>query len=604
MPAIRPLPDLLVSQIAAGEVVERPASVLKELLENSLDAGSTVIQVALEEGGVKLIRVTDDGCGIARDELALALTRHATSKIATLEDLERVGTLGFRGEALASVASVARLSLTSRERAAAHAWKLAGTTGATPEPAALMAGTVVEMRDLYFNTPARRKFLKAEGTEFAHCAEAVKRIALTRPDVAFSLSHNGATRLQLPPADQERRIADILGREFVTAARPVAAQAGEQLALAGLIIDPTRASEAKDGQYVFVNGRFVRDKVLAHALREAYQDVLHGHRQPQACLFLTIDPALVDVNVHPAKTEVRFRDSRAVHQFLYHAVSRTLAATAASASPTAPTAPAIASFGAAPAARPPANAYSSTPYQPPRQGSLGVAEPAAAAYLAFARAAGDAMPAAGATPEPLPLPATAPDGPPPLGYALAQLHGIYILAQNADGLVLVDMHAAHERILYEKLKTAFDNRQVATQALLIPAVFAADPIDVAAVEEHGDALADLGFQIAPLGPGQLGVRAVPALLQGGDPVALARSLIAELREHGITQLATAQRNELLATMACHGAVRARRQLTLPEMNALLRQMEETERAGQCNHGRPTWLAWSMAELDGFFLRGK
>ncbi|MBK7899059.1 MAG: DNA mismatch repair endonuclease MutL [Azonexus sp.] len=605
MPAIRPLPDLLVSQIAAGEVVERPASVLKELLENSLDAGSTVIQVALEEGGVKLIHVTDDGCGIARDELALALTRHATSKIASLEDLERVGTLGFRGEALASVASVARLSLTSRERDATHAWKLAGTPGATPEPAALMAGTVVEMRDLYFNTPARRKFLKAEGTEFAHCAEAVKRVALTRPEVAFSLSHNGRTSLQLPPADQERRISDILGREFSAAARPLAAQAGDALALVGLVIDPTRASEAKDGQYLFVNGRFVRDKVLAHALREAYRDVLHGQRQPQVCLFLTLDPALVDVNVHPAKTEVRFRDSRAVHQFVYHAVGRTLAVAAGQASPPlqgeGQGGDGLAGYRL-PNSIPPspfkvegtqATAWRSSP---PRQASLGVAEPAAAAYLAFARAAAEMPPA--------PLPGGEENGPPPLGYALAQLHGIYVLAQNRDGLVLVDMHAAHERILYEKLKTAFDSRQVATQALLIPAVFAADPLDVAAVEEHGDALADLGFQIAPLGPAQLGVRAVPALLQGGDPVALARSLIAELREHGTTQLATARRNELLATMACHGAVRARRPLTLPEMNALLRQMEETERAGQCNHGRPTWLAWSMAELDGFFLRGK
>lgn len=603
MPSIRPLPDLLVSQIAAGEVVERPASVLKELLENSLDAGATVIQVALEEGGVKGIRVTDDGVGIAKDELALALTRHATSKIASLEDLERVGTLGFRGEALASVASVARLTLTSRERGASHAWKLSGNPAAAPEPAALMAGTVVEMRDLYFNTPARRKFLKAEGTEFAHCAEAVKRIALTRPDVAFSLSHNGRANLQLPPADFERRIADILGREFVAAARPLATGAGDHLALAGLIIDPTRASEAKDGQYLFVNGRFVRDRVLTHAVREAYQDVLHGHRQPQICLFLRLDPGLVDVNVHPAKTEVRFRDSRAVHQFVFHAVGRTLAnplATAQAASPT----PADLGEGAPPASHLPPPGYRGPSYGPSRQGSLAVNEPAAAAYLAFARASVEAASLSTPAVQPPALPTTESAGPPPLGYALGQLHGIYILAQNAAGLIVVDMHAAHERILYEKLKTAFDSRQVATQALLIPAVFSADPLDIAAVEEHGEALAELGFAIAPLGPGQLGVRSVPALLQAGDPAALARSLIAELREHGITQLAAARRNELLATMACHGAVRAHRPLTLPEMNALLRQMEETERAGQCNHGRPTWLAWSMAELDGFFLRGK
>lgn len=591
MPHIHLLPDLLISQIAAGEVVERPASVLKELLENSLDAGSTAIQVQLEEGGVKLIRVADDGCGIAKDELALALTRHATSKINSLDDLEQVGTLGFRGEALASVASVARLSLTSRERGAAHAWKLRAEPGAQPEPAALMAGTVVEMRDLYYNTPARRKFLKAEGTEFAHCADAVKRIALTRPDVAFSLSHNGRNVLQLPVADARRRIADILGTEFVDASRPVDVQAG-QIALTGFAIDPTRAG--KDGQYVFVNGRFVRDKVLSHALREAYQDMLHGSRQPAVCLFLSIDPGQVDVNVHPAKTEVRFRDSRGVHQFVYHAVNKALAVTIAS--------PAATEAAAEPFR--PAPAYSSRPapasyHPPPRQASLGVAEPAAA-YFAFARAAQTAP----VQMTPAAMPAPEPDAPPPLGYALAQLHGIYILAQNARGMVLVDMHAAHERILYEKLKTAFDARQVATQALLIPAVFSADALEVAAVEEHADALSELGFEIAPLGPNQLGVRAVPALLQGGDPVTLARSLIAELREHGITRMATARRNELLATMACHGAVRARRQLTVPEMNALLRQMEETERAGQCNHGRPTWTELPLPELDKLFLRGQ
>jgi DNA mismatch repair protein MutL len=607
MPTIARLPDLLISQIAAGEVVERPASVLKELLENSLDAGSKAIQVHLEEGGVKLIRITDDGCGIAKDQLALALTRHATSKIASLDDLERVGTLGFRGEALASVASVARLSITSRERGAAHAWKLRGEPGGEPEPAALMAGTVVEMRDLYFNTPARRKFLKSESTEFAHCADAVKRLALTRPDVAISLTHNGRNLFQLAPADAPRRIADILGDDFLGAARRIEAGT-DALAIAGFAIDPTRATDAKDGQYVFVNGRFVRDKIISHALREAYRDVLHGSRQPAVCLFVNIDPALVDVNVHPAKTEVRFRDSRAMHQFVFHAIQRTLAA------------PVQAEAAPALVERSTANAeYSNatvTPeirpnyeYSPPlrHQGSLGVAEPAAAAYLAFARAAQDIgqspAPRPEVAPQFQPVESTGSDGP-PLGYALAQLHGIYVLAQNARGLILIDMHAAHERILYEKLKTAFDHRQIATQALLIPAVFAADPLDIAAVEEHTDALADLGFQIAPLGPNQLGVRAVPALLQSGDPAALAKSLIAELREHGITQLATARRNELLATMACHGAVRARRQLTVPEMNALLRQMEETERAGQCNHGRPTWTELTMDQLDKLFLRGQ
>ena len=607
MPTIARLPDLLISQIAAGEVVERPASVLKELLENSLDAGSKAIQVHLEEGGVKLIRITDDGCGIAKEQLALALTRHATSKIVSLDDLECVGTLGFRGEALASVASVARLAISSRERGASHAWKLKAENGAEPEPAALMAGTVVEMRDLYYNTPARRKFLKSESTEFAHCADAVKRLALTRPDVAFSLTHNGRNLFQLAPADSARRVGDILGDDFIRHSHALEVAAGT-LNLSGFAIAPTHAGEGKDGQYVFVNGRFVRDKIVSHALREAYRDVLHGSRQPAVCLFIQIDPALVDVNVHPAKTEVRFRDSRALHQFIYHAIQRRLAApvnneTAVSSE----SAPFVAVDSQKPAISAEHNPYANT-YR--HQGNLGVAEPAAAAYLAFAKATQNIGQNAYASANP----ATAPqftqadavdrDNSPPLGYALAQLHGIYVLAQNARGLVLIDMHAAHERILYEKLKTAFDNRQIATQSLLIPAVFSADPLDIAAVEEHSDALAELGFQITPLGPNQLGVRSVPALLQSGDPAALARSLIAELREHGITQLATAHRNELLATMACHGAVRARRQLSVPEMNALLRQMEETERAGQCNHGRPTWTELSIADLDKLFLRGQ
>jgi DNA mismatch repair protein MutL len=537
MPTIARLPDLLISQIAAGEVVERPASVLKELLENSLDAGSTAIQVHLEEGGVKLIRITDDGCGIARDELALALTRHATSKITSLDDLEQVGTLGFRGEALASVASVARLSITSRERGASHAWKLRAEASAEPEPAALMAGTVVEMRDLYFNTPARRKFLKSDGTEFAHCADAVKRLALTRPDVAISLAHNGRSLFQLPPADRSRRIADILGDDFLTAALAVDAAAGP-ISLSGYAIDPTRATEAKDGQQVFVNGRFVRDKIISHALREAYRDVLHGSRQPAVCLFLEIDPTLVDVNVHPAKTEVRFRDSRAVHQFVYHAIQRTLATPIQIASPTAEnqekTGVDRENSGNFPAGIPPA--HQTNHYPPPlrHQGSLGVAEPAAMAYLAFAQAAQRLAPTSSTAGAPQFRPNIAGDhgastglhghDSPPLGYAVAQLHGIYILAQNHDGLIIVDMHAAHERILYEKLKTAFDKQQVTTQNLLIPAVFSADPLDIAAIEEHNSALSDLGFQIAPLGPNQLGVRSVPALLQAGDPVALAKSL--------------------------------------------------------------------------------
>jgi len=602
LPAIHLLPDLLISQIAAGEVVERPASVLKELLENALDAGSSAIQIQLEEGGVKLIRISDDGCGIAQGELALALTRHATSKIASLADLERVATLGFRGEALASVAAVARLTLTSRQRGAPHAWRLNAEPAATPEPAALLAGTVVEMRDLYYNTPARRKFLKSEATEFAHCAEAVKRVALAHPAVAFTLSHNGRVSLHLPKTDARGRAGAILGDDFLAESRAVDTGIGPGIRVFGHCALPAHSRARSDAQYCYVNGRFVRDKLLSHALREAYQDMLHGSRFPAYCVFLEIDPATVDVNVHPAKTEVRFRDGRAVHQFVFHAVQRTLSSSLASevdapsanAGPTAFAAPAAERTTFSSAARPSFGNWA------PRQESLRVSEPAVASYLAFAQSA--QSPATSSAPA-LP-PAPEHGAAPPLGYALAQLHGIYILAQNAQGLIVVDMHAAHERILYEKLKNALDGRQVATQTLLIPAVFAAEALDVAAAEEHAEALRELGFDLAPMGPAQLAVRGVPALLQAADPAALARALLAELREHGVTQLLAARRNELLATMACHGAVRARRQLAIPEMNALLRQMEETERADQCNHGRPTWTQLSMAELDRLFLRGR
>jgi len=603
------LPDLLISQIAAGEVVERPASVLKELLENALDAGSTSIHIQLEEGGVKLIRVSDDGSGIARDELALALTRHATSKIASLDDLERVATLGFRGEALASVAAVARVTLTSREAGSSakstHAWRLNAGPGATPEPAALAAGTLVEVRDLYYNTPARRKFLKSEATEFAHCAEAVKRIALAHPDVAFTLTHKGRVSLHLPRGDARSRAGAILGDDFLDGSRVLDtgmigasgdhAENGKNgksdrgLRVFGHCALPAHSRARGDSQYCYVNGRFVRDKLLSHALREAYQDLLHGSRYPAYCIFLEVDPSSVDVNVHPAKTEVRFRDGRAVHQFVFHAVQRTLSASLASE-------PAASSAPAETATRP------SFGHWAPRQESLRVGEPATAAYLAFAQSA-HSMPSSPGTFTALPA-APAQGETPPLGYALAQLHGVYILAQNAQGLIVVDMHAAHERILYEKLKNALDVRQVATQALLIPAIFNADALDVAAAEEHLEALHELGFDLAPIGPAQLAVRAVPALLQAADPADLARSLLAELREHGITQLMATRRNELLATMACHGAVRARRLLSIPEMNALLRQMEETERAGQCNHGRPTWTELPLAELDRLFLRGR
>ncbi|MDR1887945.1 MAG: DNA mismatch repair endonuclease MutL [Zoogloeaceae bacterium] len=603
-PRIAPLPDLLISQIAAGEVVERPASVLKELLENSLDAGSTAITVQLEEGGVKLMRVSDDGCGIAKEDLALALTRHATSKIHSLADLEGVASMGFRGEALASVASVARLTLTSRALGASHAWKLKTESGANPEPAALMAGTVVEMRELYYNTPARRKFLKSESTEYGHCAEYLKRIALAHPEVAFTLTHNGRAALHLARSKLPERIRAILGEDFVNQARSVQVEAGS-LALSGLIVDPTFAGQSREHQYAFVNGRFVRDKVLMHAIREVYRDVLHGSRQPSLCLFLAIDPTAVDVNVHPAKTEVRFRDSRAIHQFVFHALQRALAQPLRETPETPPSETIIRRD-----AQPDLDAHRRAAAMPQRQPGLGIRETTVNAYLQFTReASGQA--AQNTTASTLRLSALpefpddqATDAPPPLGYALAQLHGIYILAQNADGLVLVDMHAAHERILYEKLKTALDERAMSAQKLLIPAVFSASTLEIAAVETHAAALAELGFELSQAGPDELALRAVPRLLQGGDPVKLTRALLAELEEHGLSQLITARRNELLATMACHGAVRARRQLTPPEMNALLRQMEATERSGQCNHGRPTWTALSLSELDKLFLRGR
>ena len=598
---IQLLPDLLISQIAAGEVVERPASVLKELLENALDAGSSAIQIQLEEGGVKLIRVSDDGCGIAQDELALALTRHATSKIASLDDLERVATLGFRGEALASVAAVARLTLTSRQTASTHAWRLnaSGDEGrARPEPAALAVGTVVEMRDLYYNTPARRKFLKSDSTEFAHCAEGVKRIALAQPAVAFTLAHNGRVSLHLAKSDARSRAGAILGEDFLAESRALDTGAGRPLRVFGHCALPTHSRARADAQYCYVNGRFVRDKLLSHALREAYQDLLHGSRYPAYCIFLEIDPATVDVNVHPAKTEVRFRDSRAVHQFVFHAVQRALSSSLAAEIELPTVSSAVTNLTES---RPAFGQWT------PRQESLSVNEAAATAYLTFAQSAqltssSRTSSSAGSSSGEWASPAL--NDAPPLGYALAQLQGIYILAQNAQGLVVVDMHAAHERILYEKLKNGLDGRQVATQSLLIPAVFSAEALDVAAAEEYAEALHAWGFEVSAIGPNQLAVRTVPELLQAADPAALARALLGELREHGVSQLLAERRNELLATLACHGAVRARRQLALPEMNALLRQMEATERADQCNHGRPTWTQVSMPELDRLFLRGR
>ena len=569
---IQLLPDLLISQIAAGEVVERPASVLKELIENSLDAAAGRIDVQIEQGGVRLIRVADAGGGIAHDDLPLALARHATSKIATLEDLERVDSYGFRGEALASIVSVARVTLTSRRGDDDHAWRLRAETAA--EPAALAQGTVVDVADLYFNTPARRKFLKSEATEFAHCDEVFRRMALACPAVAFSLSHNGTLKRRLAAGDLHQRVREILADDFPSHARSVDAAAGT-LRLTGFAALPAYSNASRSEQYFFVNGRFVRDKLLAHAAREAYADILHGGRHPAYVLFLQVDPAAVDVNVHPAKIEVRFRDAHSIHQFVFHALSRTLAdpVTAARALP---------------------SSYAPAPHH---QLGLSVQERQEAnAYLDFVGSAAppiahaDAAPAAG--------------GLPPLGYAVGQIHGLYILAQNAHGMVVVDQHAAHERILYERLKIALDSGPPALQHLLVPALFTADEREIATAADHADTLAAFGFEIAAAGPRQLAVRAVPALVAGGDIEALVRAVLAELAEQPVSQVITARRNELLASMACHGAVRGRRSMSLAEMNALLRQMEDTERADQCNHGRPTWVQIGLAELDKLFLRGK
>jgi DNA mismatch repair protein MutL len=629
--AILALPDQLISQIAAGEVVERPSAVVKELLENALDSGASQITLRLEEGGVKRIAITDNGCGIAHEQLALALARHATSKIASLSDLENVATLGFRGEALASIASVAIVTLTSRTEDAAHAWEIAGNSGAAPVPSSGAQGTTVEVQDLYFNTPARRKFLKSEQTEFGHCAEVVRRIALARPDVSFSLTHNGRVVDQWNVSELAKRSAHILGDGFAQARLALDESAGP-LRLHGYAGLPTASKARADGQFFYVNGRFVRDKLLMHAVRAAYQDVLHGDRFPSYVLALDLDPAQVDVNVHPSKIEVRFRDSRAVHQFVFHAVQRALAQTSATAFGSAPAPQAAAaiagalgsamgsssvdstvggaqtawrgeqtqaSFGAqfAPAATP-------YPFAPGRQGPPGVAQ-SSASYGALFRS--DAAPSTQQAPYSASA-ATLAQQEYPLGFALAQLHGIYILAQNAKGLVLVDMHAAHERILYEQLKTALEDQvsgqAMQVQTLLIPVTFHADTVEVSTVQENQDTLIALGFDIAALSLSTLAVRSVPTLLKNADAQTLARDVLRDVREFGGSRVLIERQNELLGTLACHTAVRANRILSTLEMNALLRQMEGTERADQCNHGRPTWVQVDIAALDKLFLRGQ
>ncbi|MFC0127945.1 DNA mismatch repair endonuclease MutL [Ralstonia solanacearum] len=633
---IRPLPDQLISQIAAGEVVERPASVVKELLENALDAGATQLQIKLEEGGVRRIAITDNGGGIPVDELPVALMRHATSKIGSLEELESVATLGFRGEALASIASVAELTLTSRTADAAHATQILAQSGRI-QPASGGVGTTVDVQHLYFNTPARRKFLKSEQTELGHCLEVIRRTALARPDVAISVHHNGKPLEHWNAAQADTRTAAVLGTEFARARLPFEEAAGE-LRLFGFAGLPTASRGRADHQFFYVNGRFVRDRLLTHAVRSAYEDVLHGDRFPAYVLCLELPPEAVDVNVHPSKIEVRFRDSRAVHQFVYHAVQRALARHAGEQGDSLRTdiAEAADAPGQPGTAATPAPADNTTRWinqMAARQTSLGIAQPRAE-YLAMMRGSSTPLPSSrpawmadvpsaatlfdGATatadeaPVQAPIPVAAPqtddaddaDDAHPLGFAIAQLHGIYVLAQNARGMVLVDMHAAHERILYEQLKTALEARRVEVQPLLIPVTLAASPVEIGTAEEFRDTLTLLGFDISAVSPTTLAVRAVPTLLQKADAQALARDVLRDLQAYGGSRVLAERQNELLATLACHSAVRANRRLNLDEMNALLRQMEATERADQCNHGRPTWIQLTVADLDRLFLRGQ
>lgn len=594
---IRELPDELISQIAAGEVIDRPAAAVRELLDNALDAGATQVTVRLAGGGVRLVSVEDDGVGIPPEQLPLALKRHATSKIRDLAELERVGTMGFRGEALAALASVAELAITSRTAEAPHAWRLQARGGELA-PAARSRGTTVEVQELFFATPARRKFLKSDATELAHALDVVRRAALARPDVGIAVWHEGRQVAQWRPAPWLQRLADVLGRDFEAASRPLEAQRGP-LALRGRIGHPEAARARADLQILFVNGRCVRDRLVSHAVRTAYDDQLHGARQPAWVLFLGIEPELVDVNVHPAKAEVRFRDGGAVFQAVRQAVVEALAptrATAAVATPAAEAEP-VASSPPAAAARPawqPSLAWADA-----GGGALKAAEPRA-----------PWAPALRALAQPLPA---APEAPPaaeqPLGRAVAQIGGAYVLAENASGLVVVDMHAAHERIVYERLKRAADaaagaGAELPAQPLLIPHTLAATPAELAAAEAHADALRALGLDVGVLGVATLVVRSRPAALPDADLTGLVRAVLAELAEVGGSRVVQRARDELLATMACHAAVRANRRLTLPEMDALLREMEATERSDTCNHGRPTWRQVTLKELDGLFLRGR
>ncbi|HYG06015.1 MAG TPA: DNA mismatch repair endonuclease MutL [Stenotrophomonas sp.] len=623
---IRQLPEILINQIAAGEVVERPASVVKELVENALDAGARRVDIELEEGGVRLIRIRDDGGGIAADELPLAVSRHATSKIASLDDLEAVATLGFRGEALPSIASVSRFTLASRRAGEEHGHALQVDGGRVGEvqPRSHAPGTTVEVRELFYNVPARRKFLRAERTELGHIEEWLRSLALARPDVELRVSHNGKPSRRYRPGDlySDARLGETLGEDFARQSLRVD-HSGAGLRLHGWISQPHYSRASADQQYLYVNGRSVRDRSVAHAVKMAYGDVLYHGRQPAYVLFLELDPTRVDVNVHPAKHEVRFRDSRLIHDFVYRTLQEALAQTRAGAALTQPATESAltpGSFGQGGAAalagshsNGGGNASAGYGDWRPSQSPLGLrVDEARGAYAALYGAregaadsyggapAGAAMPAAQAG-----LPPTSTDsGVPPLGYAIAQLHGIYILAENAEGLIVVDMHAAHERIGYERLKSAHDGIGLHAQPLLVPITLMVGEREADVAERESDTLAALGFDVTRAGLQSLHVRSIPALLAQAEPEALLRDVLSDLREHGQTRRVAGARDELLSTMACHGAVRANRRLTVPEMNALLRDMEATERSGQCNHGRPTWARFSLAEIDRWFLRGR
>jgi len=601
--SIRHLPDTLINQIAAGEVVERPASVVKELVENALDAGATRIDIDLEEGGVRLIRIRDDGAGIAPGELVLAVARHATSKIASLDDLETVATLGFRGEALPSIASVSRFQLISRRADDEHGAVLAVDGGRVGEvmPKAHPQGTTVEVRDLFYNVPARRKFLRAERTELSHIEEWLRSLALARPDVELRASHNGkpARRYRATSNDHDdavfayQRLVETLGEEFAKQALRIDHQAAG-MHLHGWIAQPAYNRASADQQYLYVNGRPVRDRSIAHAVKQAYADVLFHGRQPAYVLFLWLDPARVDVNVHPAKHEVRFREARLIHDFVHRTLHDALAETRAGMAPQP-----LSASGAHSLANEGSSEAPAWPMAMPQSNLALRVDEARAGYAALygGSAAGAPVLQAG-------LPETNDDTVPPLGYAIAQLHGIYILSETAEGLIIVDMHAAHERIGYEKLKNAHDGAGLRTQPLLVPRTVAVAEREAELAERESATLAALGFEISRAGPQSLLLRSVPALLADGDVEALLRDVLADLREHGESTRIASVRDELLSTMACHGAVRANRRLTPPEMNALLREMEATERSGQCNHGRPTWARFSLAEIDRWFLRGR